>query len=263
MIDIKTAAEIAKMRQGGRITGSVLQHVLRKARPGITTADLDTLAGHLIRNAGAKPSFPMVPRYHHTICTTVNEQVVHGIPGPYVLQRDDLLGIDIGVYHEGFHTDAAWTILVSEEGSGKQDTERVRFLSVGERALQNAIKQATIGNTIGDISHAIQVVVQEAGYAVVREFIGHGVGRKLHEDPSVPGLGKPESGPLLAEGMTIAIEVIYTMGSPTVRILYDNWTVVTADGSMAGLFEHSVAITKNGPQILTLGSVSDTLVPEA
>lgn len=246
------------MQWGGAMTGSILSQLLVHARPGVTTAELDCRAETLIKKSGGEPSFKTVTGYHFSICTTVGDQVVHGIPGAYRLEAGDVVGIDIGVFYKGFHTDAAWTIVVPGNTT-KANAHTKDFLKTGVQALKKAIAGAYIGNTIGDIGYAIGSTVEEAGFSVVREFIGHGVGRSLHEDPPIPGFAQPGTGEKLREGMTLAIEVIYTMGKPDVVIMDDGWTVVTKDHSIAGLFEHSVAITTKGPLILTEGAISGRL----
>ncbi|MDP3998797.1 MAG: M24 family metallopeptidase [bacterium] len=271
MIKIKTQEEIQVMAEGGRILGRVLTHLVKNARPGITTLELDREAEKEILEAGGEPSFKTVPRYKFTTCLCVNEVVVHGIPTDYRLQKGDILGIDVGLLYKGFHTDAAWTVIVGNQESrrrqdsltswrssgpkaaGVRDQGGKRFLEVGKEALKKAISVAREGNHVGDISQAIQTVVEGAGYSVVRTLVGHGIGRKLHEDPEVPGFvtGKPEVSPLLREGMTLAIEVIYNMGSAEVTYRKDGWTIASWDGSLSGLFEKTVAITKAEPIILT------------
>lgn len=253
MIQIKTQQEIAIMEKGGKILADTLFAVLAAAKPGVTELELDTLAEKLIREQGGEPGFKKVPGYHHTICVSTNDAVVHGIPTTYTLQAGDILGIDCGVYLDGFHTDMSESIVVGTKETA--DKEKVDFLDTGKKALDLAIAQVKPGNHIGHISKTIQMIVEGAGYSVVRELIGHGVGRELHEDPEVPGYlsGKIEKTPLLKEGMVIAVEIIYNMGKKEVAYAGedDEWTIVTADGSLSGLFERTVAITKNGHQILT------------
>jgi methionyl aminopeptidase len=243
----KSLEEIQKMKESGRIAALVMKRLVESAAPGTKTLALDQLAEKLIGSFGAKPSFKMVPGYRYATCLTVNEQVVHGLPSGYSLKEGDLLGIDLGVYYQGFHADTAVSLLVGREIS----EEKKKFLAVGREALEKAIAEAKLGNHIGDISWAIQKTIEGAGYSVVRELVGHGVGRRLHESPQVPGRGEPKTGLALVEGMTLAIEVIYNKGSHQVKILPDGWTIVTSDGQISGLFEHSVAVTKVGPLILT------------
>jgi len=257
MIDIKTEKEIGIMQKGGKILAEVLFEVLANAKPGVSELELDALAEKLILEKGGEPGFKKVPGYKNTICVSVNAVVVHGIPTEYKLRDGDILGIDCGVYFEGLHTDMAETLRVKSQISNfkfQKTGEIDNFLETGKRALEEAIKQATVGNRIGDISQTIQKIVEASGYSVVRSLIGHGVGRQLHEEPEVPGFltGKIEKTPFLVEGMTIAIEVIYNMGKKGVMLANnDNWTIKTQDGSLSGLFERTVAVTKNGPLVLT------------
>jgi len=257
MIHIKSPDEIEKMRKGGRILGEVLSEVVKAVKPGVTELELDGLAERLIRERGGEPGFMKVPGYKHTICACTNDVVVHGIPREYALKENDVICIDCGVYYGGFHTDMAETVRVtnSKQQTTNSNEEVDKFLMVGKRALDEAIAQAVVGNRIGHISRAIeQIVEKEHGYGVLRSLIGHGVGRQLHEDPEVPGVlqGPLEKTPLLKEGMTIAIEVIYNMGSPdAVYAGTDDWTIVSEDGSLSSVFERSVLITANGPEILT------------
>lgn len=254
MINLKTDQEIKIMKAGGKILADVLFEVLEHAKPGISELELDQLAEKLILEKGGEPGFKKVEGYKHTICVSTNDVVVHGIPTNYVLKEGDKVGIDCGVYYKGFHTDMAQTIKIKDEGLMIKHDEVGRFLKTGERAMWEGIKAAKLGNRVGDISKAIQGVVEGQGYSVVRSLIGHGVGKELHEDPEVPGfLDVPiEKTPELKSGMTIAIEAIYNMGKNDV--VYsdgDGWTIRTQDGSLSGLFERSIAITSDGPLILT------------
>lgn len=251
MIDIKTPEEIKIMQHGGHILSDVLFAVLKEIKPGVTEIEIDRLAEKMIRERGGEPGFKKVPGYKHTICVSTNDVVVHGIPGKYTFKEGDVVGIDCGVFYKGFHTDMSDTVRVSS-GNKKKDEVDV-FIETGTYALEEAVKKATIGNRIGHISQTIQKIVEGKGYAVVRNLIGHGVGRELHEEPEVPGylVGKLERTPLLKEGMTIAIEVIYNMGTPEVVLDRDGWTIRTADGKLAGLIERTIAITKYGPLMLT------------
>ena len=260
MIDYKNSSEITIMQHGGHILATVLGEVMDAAVPGITELELDQLAEKRIRALGGEPGFMKVKGYHHTTCFSTNDVVVHGIPSDYVLQDGDVVGIDCGVYYKGFHTDMSETRRVSqlrtknEELRTKKD-EVDTFLEIGKVALEESIKQAVIGNRIGHISQTIQRIVEkEAGYSVVRSLIGHGVGRELHEAPEVPGYlaGKIERTPLLKEGMTIAVEVIYNMGTHDVVLDRDHWTIRTRDGKLSGLYERTIAITKDGPLMLTV-----------
>ncbi len=251
MIDIKTEEETQTMRKGGRILATALREVLEHVKSGVSELELDARAEELIRKHGAEPGFQKIPGYKHTICVSTNDVVVHGIPTAYRLKKGDVVGIDCGVFYKGFHTDMAETIQV--ESGAKNDVSK--FLETGKRALGEAIKVARVGNRIGHIAKTIQDIVEkQGGYSVVRSLVGHGVGRELHEEPEVPGFvhGPIEKTPLLQEGMTIAIEVIYNMGkSDVVYRGDDNWTIVTKDGSLSGVFERTVAVTRNGPVVLT------------
>ena len=249
MINYKTEKEIQIMREGGRILAEVLWEVLQNLTPGVSEIELDQLAEKLILKKGGKPGFKMVPGYNHTLCISTNETIVHGIPGKYKFKKGDVVGIDCGVFYKGFHTDMSETISVGSLKNSEADL----FLKTGKKALKRGIEKATLGNRIGDISKAIQEIVENSGYSVVRSLVGHGVGRELHEDPEVPGfLDKVISEtPALKPGMTIAIEVIYNMETPDVVYSQDGWTIKTADGGISGLFERTIAITDKGTEILT------------
>lgn len=259
MIHIKTQEEIAAMREGGRILADVLSTLIEQVRPGISELDLDNLAEKLIIKQGAQPGFKRVKGYRNTICVSTNDVVVHGIPTSYVFKEGDVVGIDCGVFFKGFNTDMAETTQIKDSISQNQikiqDEDKTdKFLRTGMQALQAGINAAKLGNKIGDISKAIQTIVEGQGYSIVRSLIGHGVGRELHEDPEVPGfLDKPiHKTPMLKEGMTIAIEVIYNMGkSDVVYSGKDDWTIKSRDNSLSGLFERTVAITKEGTIVLT------------
>lgn len=262
MIHIKTEKEILVMQKGGKILAATLFAALAHAKPGVSELELDAMAEKLIREKGGEPGFKKVPGYKHTICVSTNSVVVHGIPTAYKLREGDVLGIDCGVYFEGFHTDMAHTIRIKNQESHSTNSGQAGikndkvdvFLETGKRALDEAIKVAKPGNRIGHISKTIQDIVEGGGYSVVRTLIGHGVGRELHEEPEVPGFlnRRIEKTPLLVEGMTIAVEVIYNMGKKEVVLTHDDgWTISTADGSISGLFERTVCITKNGQVILT------------
>ena len=255
MINIKTPQEIKIMQKGGKILSEVMVQILKNINAGVSEWEIDTLADELIRKKGAEPGFKKVDGYNHAICVSTNDVSVHGIPTDYKFKTNDVVGIDMGVFYKGFHTDMSETLRVSNKKlkiKNKKD-EVDLFLETGKKTLSEAIKQAKIGNHIGDISKIIQNIVEDRGYSVVRTLVGHGIGRQLHEDPEVPGfLSEPiEKTPLLKEGMTIAIEVIYNMGGPDLKLDKDGWTLRTEDGSLAGLYERTVAITKNGPLVLT------------
>jgi len=253
MINIKSKQELELMKHGGHILSLVLYEVMGSIRPGVSELELDQLAEKLIIEKGAQPGFKKVKGYYHTICMSTNDAVVHGIPGGYKFKEGDVVGVDCGVFYKGFHTDMAETKLV-KSSKPKIQSPVEKFLEVGKYALNEGIKQAVLGNRIGHISKAIQDIVEvENGYSVVRSLIGHGVGRELHEEPEVPGylVSKIEKTPFLKEGMTIAIEVIYNMGSKDVVLDPDGWTIKTQDGKIAGLFERTVAITKGKPLLIT------------
>ena len=254
MIDLKTKEEIEKMREGGKILAEVLREVLKRIKPGVSELELDELAKKLILEKGAEPGFKKVDGYKHTICISTNDVVVHGVPTDYKLREGDVVGIDCGVYYEGFNTDMAETIRVKSSKLKVKSDEVDRFLETGEKAMWEGIKEAKAGNRVGDISKAIQSLVEKQGHSVVRSLIGHGVGRKLHEEPEVPGFldGTILKTPLLKIGMTIAIETIYNMGkSEVVYSNSDGWTIKTKDGSLSGLFERTIAIAERGPVVLT------------
>jgi len=255
MVPIKTRKDLEKMKIGGKILAEAVLEVLDKAKPGITELELEKLAEELIVMKGGYPGFKKVEGYKFATCISTNDVIVHGIPGNYVLKEGDVFGVDCGVYYEGFFTDMSESIRVKSSKLKVQSSsdEVDKFLETGKFALNEAIKKAKAGNRIGHISKTIQDIVEGKGYSVVRELIGHGVGRRLHEEPEVPGflVGKIENTALLKEGMTIAIEVIYNMGKFGIRYSDDQWTIRTQDGSLSGLFERTVAITKNGPVVLT------------
>jgi methionyl aminopeptidase len=261
MIDYKTNAEINIMKKGGLILSDVLNHVLSQIRPGMSEAQIDSMAELQIKENQAEPGFQKVEGYVHSICVSTNDIVVHGIPGKYVFKNGDVIGVDCGVFLNGFHTDMSETVRLVNgvprfySGTDVQDGDETdRFLNIGKYALSQAIEVAVIGNRIGHISQTIQRIVEkDAGYSIVRSLIGHGVGRDLHEEPEVPGyLNKAiEKTVTLKEGMTIAIEIIYNMGSGKVIIDRDGWTIRTQDHSLSGLYERTIAITQDGPVILT------------
>jgi methionyl aminopeptidase len=253
MVNLKTPQDIKKMQAGGHILAKVLMETVGAIKPGVSEKEIDALAERLIKSYGAKPGFKMVQGYKNAICISTNNSVVHGIPTNYKLNDGDIVGVDCGVYYEGFHTDMSETVKVQKSGKNIKDEKDI-FLEIGKRALDEAIKTAIAGNRVGNISETIQDIVEGSGYSVVRTLIGHGVGRALHEDPEIPGfLDKDiKKTPVLKKGMTIAIEVIYNMGAPDVIYSNDDgWTITTRDGSLSGLFERTVAIVDSGPLILT------------
>lgn len=254
MIHIKSQDQIAKMRIGGKMLANVLFESLANIKPGVTELEIDTLAEKLILQKGGEPGFKRVKGYHNSICVATNEVVVHGIPTKKVFAKGDLICIDCGVFYGGFHTDMAETIYLDDVKDPLRKKKQ-QFLATGKHALSEAIAVAKAGNRVGHISEVIQRLVEGAGYSVVRNLVGHGVGRELHEDPEVPGfLDRPvEKTPLLKEGMTIAIEIIYNMGKPDVEYAKgDGWTIQTADGSLSAVFERTVLVTKDGPEVLTV-----------
>jgi methionyl aminopeptidase len=251
MITIKSPREIETMAAAGRIVAETLALVRAHARAGVSTAELDRLAEDFIRShPGARPSFKGLYDFPATLCTSLNQEVVHGIPSPKRVLRDgDLLSVDVGVWLEGLHADSAATLPV-----GGVSDEAQRLLAVTQQALAAGIAAARAGNHVGDIGHAVQEVAEKAGYSVVRELVGHGIGSSFHEEPQVPNYGKPRRGPRLTPGMTIAIEPMVNMGGPEIQTLDDHWTVVTADGTLSAHFEHTVAVGEDGvaPRILTV-----------
>ena len=248
MITLKSAREIDAMARAGRIVAGTLAHMRTIVRPGLSTEDLDAAAEEFIRShPGATPSFKGLYGFPKTLCTSIDAEIVHGIPSrKAVLREGSIVSVDVGVQLDGLHADSATTIPV---GTISADTERL--LRVTQECLAAGIAEARPGNSTGDIGHAVQRVAEAAGYGVVRELVGHGIGTRFHEEPQVPNYGKPKRGTRLQTGMTIAIEPMITMGSPMTRTLPDKWTVVTADGSLSAHFEHTVAITEGEPRILT------------
>jgi len=246
MIIYKTRREIETMDRCNRVVGQILTALAREARPGITTLDLDRKAEEMIREAGVKPAFKGYRGYPCVLCTSVNEEVVHGIPSPRkVLREGDIIGLDFGVVLDGYFGDAALTVPV-----GHVSREAADLMRVTRESLRRGIEAARAGGRLSDISAAVQRHVEAGGYSVVREFVGHGIGTSLHEDPQVPNYGAPGAGPVLKEGLTLAIEPMVNVGDPAVRILPDGWTASTVDGSLSAHFERSIAITENGPLLL-------------
>ena len=235
------------MREAGRIVGQTLQELKKAIAPGVTTQELDRMADQYIRRSGAIPAFKGYCGFPANICTSINEQVVHGIPGSRQLKNGDVISLDIGTKINGYYGDAAITVPV-----GEVDAELRKLLSVTEEALNKGIEQAILGNRLSDISHAVQLHAETHGYGVVRDYVGHGIGQRMHEDPQIPNYGPPGRGPLLKNGMTLAIEPMINLGTPDVEVLTDDWTVVTTDRKVSAHFEHTVAVTDGEPQILTL-----------
>lgn len=245
-VHIKSAEEIEKMREANRIVAEILEGLKEKVRPGVTTEELDRYAEDGLKERKAKSAFKGYRGYPKALCTSVNSQVVHGIPSRTPLKDGDLLSIDFGAYYKGFYGDAAITIPV-----GNVSDEGLRLKDIAEEALYAGIEKACIGNRLSDISFAIQSLVERNGFSVVREFVGHGIGRSLHEEPQVPNFGSPGLGVRLKAGMVLAIEPMINAGGSEVKVLQDGWTAVTKDGSLSAHFEHTVAITEDGPVILT------------
>lgn len=248
MIILKNNQEIQYMREAGRVVGQCLLQLEEVIKPGITTADIDKLAEEFITKQGARPSFKGYGGFPGSICASVNETVVHGIPSnKKVLKEGDIISVDCGACLEGFHGDAARTFPV-----GNVSKEAMELIKVTEESFFKGIEKALIGNKLTDISHEIQIFAESYGYSIVRDYVGHGIGKKLHEDPEVPNFGKPGRGPKLVSGMVLAIEPMINMGQCYVRTQSDGWTVITADKSLSAHYENTVAILPQGPEILTL-----------
>lgn len=242
MIVLKTPEEVAVMAQASRVVAEVLVVLRQAVRSGVTTDELDKLAESEIRARRAQPAFKGYRGYPKTLCASVNEQVVHGIPSKRVLKEGDIIGLDLGAIVGGFYGDSAVTV-----GVGAIGEKAAKLVQVTEEALALGIEQAVVGKRLSDISHAVQRHVEAAGYSVVTEFVGHGIGRQLHEEPQVPNYGRPGQGPRLTPGMVLAIEPMVNMGAAAVKVLEDRWTAVTADGSLSAHFEHTIAIQESGP----------------
>lgn len=246
MIICRSPAEIEKLRNSARLGRQILYEVRDRARAGVSTLELDSYVEKRLAQAGAKPAFKGYRGYPRCLCTSINEQIMHGIPSGRRLKDGDILGLDFGLILNGYYGDTALTIPIGEIPEAAQ-----KLLRVSEEALELGIAQARHGNRVGDISATIQKHVEKNGYSVVREFVGHGIGRALHEEPQIPNYGDPGHGPLLKAGMVLAIETMVNEGRPELRILNDNWTAVAADGKNTAHFEHMVAVTRNGPDVLT------------
>lgn len=246
MIILKSSEEIRRLRRAGKLVADAHALVAEMIRPGVTTAELDEAVEQLIRKAGGIPTFKGYRGFPASICTSVDDEVIHGIPGSRRLEEGQIVSVDIGVTLDGFVGDSAWTYPV---GAIAPDVQRL--LQTTEEALYRGIEAARPGNRISDIGHAIQTWVERRGFSVVRDFVGHGVGREMHEEPQVPNFGPPGRGPRIKPGMCLAIEPMVTMGKHHVRILDDQWTAVTVDGSLAAHFEHTIIVTPDGPEILT------------
>ena len=251
MIVCRSAAELEKMRAAGRLVADVLTELAGLVAPGVTTAALDAVAEERIRAAGAIPAFKGYHGYPATICASINEEVIHGIPsGRRILNEGDIVSIDVGASLDGYYGDHAVTLAV-----GLVSEQAATLLRVTEESLYKAIERVRVGGRISDIGHAVQQHVEAYGFSVVREFVGHGIGQRMHEEPQVPNYGEPGRGPRLAEGMVLAIEPMVNAGKPAVKVLGDGWTAVTRDGSLSAHFEHTVAVTADGPWILTAREV--------
>ena len=235
------------MRAANQLVAQVLEELAAMVAPGVSTADLDATAERRVRAAGAEPAFKGYRGYPATLCASVNQQVVHGIPNRTPLKSGDIVSLDMGVKLNGYYGDSAVTVAV-----GAVQDDVAKLLRVTQEALDKGIAQVKVGGRISDIGHAIQAHVEAHGFSVVREFVGHGIGASLHEEPQIANYGEPGRGPRLAEGMTLAIEPMVNMGKPAVRVLSDGWTAVTRDGSLSAHFEHTVAVTKDGPAVLTM-----------
>ncbi len=250
MIIRKSENEIEAMGRAGRVVADTLALLGESMRPGVTTRELDQLAEEYIRSQGGAPTFKGYHGFPASICASPNSMVVHGIPGEYRIEDGDLLSVDVGVALKGFVADSAYTFAV---GSIPDETQRL--LDVGQAALEAGIAEARAGNHVGDISAAVQRTVEEAGFSVVKSLVGHGIGRSMHEEPQIPNWGEPGRGPLLAPGMTLAIEPMINAGSPEVFVAEDRWSISTNDGSLSAHFEHTVAVTDGEPRILTAAGV--------
>lgn len=246
-ISIKTEAELQILREAGNILASIVRDLKCSLKSGMSTQDIDIIAENLIRDYHVEPAFKGYRGFPGCICASVNEEVVHGIPSSKIVNNGDIISIDVGVIYQGYFSDMAITI-----GIGDINIELQRLLEVTYNSLLEGIEHARVGNHLSDISHAVQMVAEKSKFSVVRDFVGHGIGKNLHEDPEIPNFGEPHLGPVLKEGMVFAIEPMVNLGKYQTKILDDGWTVVTQDGKPSAHFEHTVAITKNGPEILTL-----------
>ena len=247
MIICRSSAEIEKLRRSGRIVRQVLGEIREQVRPGITTLDLERFVVKRLKELGIQPAFKGYRGYPCCLCTSVNDEVIHGIPSERrTLKEGDILSLDMGVVQDGYYGDSAITVPVGAISESAQ-----RLLRVTEEALEFALDRVRLGNRLGDVSAAVQQHAEQNGYSVVREFVGHGIGKAMHEEPQVPNFGQAGHGPLLKRGMVFAVEPMVNAGGPAVRVLDDNWTAVTVDGKLSAHFEHMVAVTQNGPDVLT------------
>ena len=255
MIIAKSRKELDKMRASGRLVGLVLQELRLMVEPGITTLEVDKAAEKMIRDAGALPTFKGYHGFPYSICASVNEQVVHGFPSRYTLQDGDIFSIDVGVTLAGYVGDTATTVPV-----GSVSEEILKLIQVTEQCLARAIEQCRAGKHLGDIGWAVQEHAEAHGYSIVRDYVGHGIGRKMHEDPQIPNYGKPGHGPKIRTGYVFAVEPMLNLGTFHTKVLADGWTVVTLDGRPSAHVEHTIAITENGPEVFTM--VSEAVIPE-
>ena len=246
MVNIKTEKEIQTIKEGGRILATVLKELEKMVKPGVTTLELDRAAEALIVSMGAKPAFKGYDGFPYSLCASVNENIVHGYPSSYALKEGDIIGLDLGVLYKGFNTDMATTVAV-----GNVSFEAKRLVDVAKKSLRLGIKKAKVGNTVGDIGNTVQRFVEDQGFGVVRDLCGHGIGKTVHEDPKIPNFGKRQNGAPLVEGMVICIEPMVTMGDYNLRKSNDGYGYATRDNSLSAHFEHTIAITKKGPMILT------------
>lgn len=246
MIPIKTEKDIEMLRKSGTILAKILKKIQELIKPGITTLEIDRLAEELIAKEGGFPAFKGYKKFPSALCTSINEEIVHGIPSTRRLQEGDIISLDLGINYAGFYADAAITLPI-----GRVDYQKKKLIEVAKSALYEGIKQAKPENHLSDISYSIQNYVEKNGFSVVRQFVGHGIGYELHEEPEIPNFGRPYQGPLLRQGMVFAIEPMVNTGTWEAEILDNGWTAVTKDGLASAHFEHTVAITKDGPQILT------------
>lgn len=251
MIIIKTAEELDRMRASGQVAARIRDELARAMTPGVTTAELDAYARELMSKAGARSAFFGYRGFPGHICTSINSVVVHGIPGPQRIQIGDIVSVDVGVIYEGFIGDTATTVMI-----GVTDPRVVRLVRIAEEALERGIAKAVAGGRLSDISHAIEQTVEQAGFSVVREFVGHGVGRSMHEEPQIPNYGPPGRGPKLKPGMTLAIEPMVNLGRADVEVLADGWTVMTKDRQPSAHVEHTVAVMEGQAEILTRSAVT-------
>jgi len=246
MITLKSREEVGKLRAANQIVAEVMARLGDMILPGVTTAELDRVAEEHILGRGAKPAFPTVPGYNHTLCVSINEEVVHGIPGKRELKDGDIVSVDCGVLLDGFFGDHAWTF-----GVGRISAEARRLLDSSKEALEKGIEASVVGNRLYDISAAIEAVATEGGFSVVKDYVGHGIGRELHEEPQVPNFGTAGTGMKLRRGLCLALEPMLNVGTSEVEVLQDGWTVVTKDRKLSAHFEHSIAIMDEGPEILS------------